>query len=94
MKGYGKYLSNAEEVCKLIRYHWAIENNLHHCHDVILGEDRSLRRKDNAAQNVNIIHKIALFFLERLKSRSKSSFNALQKINALRKPSQILSSDL
>ncbi|PDP45284.1 ISAs1 family transposase, partial [Porphyromonas gingivalis] len=36
---------------------------------------------------------IALFFLERLKSTSKRSFNALQKINALRKPSQILSSD-
>ncbi|ERJ67547.1 hypothetical protein HMPREF1554_00935 [Porphyromonas gingivalis F0569] len=30
MKGYGKYLSNAKEVCKLIRYHWAIENNLHY----------------------------------------------------------------
>ncbi|ATS02551.1 ISAs1 family transposase [Porphyromonas gingivalis] len=90
---YISSLSNAEKVCKLIRNHWAIENNLHYCLDVILGEDRSLRRKDNAAKKVNIIYKIALFFLERLKSTSKRSFNALQKINALRKPSQILSSD-
>lgn len=36
---YISSLSNAEEVCKLIRNHWAIENNLHYCLDVILGED-------------------------------------------------------
>ena len=33
---YISSLSNAEKVCKLIRNHWAIENNLHYCPNIIL----------------------------------------------------------
>lgn len=36
-----------------------------------MGEDKFLRRKGNAAENASIIHKIALFFLERLKKKKK-----------------------
>ncbi|MFV0554268.1 MAG: transposase, partial [Mangrovibacterium sp.] len=52
--------------------HWSIENNLHWNLDVIFDEDNNLKKKDNSAQNFNIISKIALALLEREKS-SKAS---------------------
>ena len=64
-------LTDPKEVFSLIRDHWAVENNLHYCLDVILGEDQSLKRKDNEAKNWNIINKIVLFFLEKQKEKTK-----------------------
>lgn len=90
---YISSLKECERVFKMIRSHWAIENNLHYCLDVLFNEDQSLRRKDNSAKNVNIMYKIALFFLERLRSQKKRTFDAYQKINALKEPSQILETD-
>lgn len=46
-----------------IRNHWAIENNLHWVLDVSFGEDASRKRARYAAQNFNIITKVALTFL-------------------------------
>lgn len=86
-------LSDPNKVFHLIRNHWAIENNLHYCLDVIMGEDRSLRRKGNAAKNVNIIHKMVLFFLERLKKKKKRALAALQKMNAMKEPTDIINMD-
>lgn len=86
-------LSDPNKVFHLIRNQWAIENNLHYCLDVIMGEDKSLRRKGNAAKNVNIIHKMALFFLERLKKKKKKALAALQKINATKQPADIINMD-
>ena len=90
---YISSLKECERVFKMIRSHWAIENNLHYCLDVLFDEDQSLRRKDNSAKNVNIMYKIALFFLERLRCQKKRTFDAYQKINALKEPSQILKTD-
>lgn len=90
------YISSLEDnakVFEMIRSHWAIENNLHYCLDVIFNEDQSLRRKQNSAKNVNIMYKITLFFLERLRAQKKRTFDAYQKINALKEPSQILQTD-
>ncbi|WP_211836698.1 transposase [Porphyromonas levii] len=83
-------LTDPKEVFALIRDHWAVENNLHYCLDVILGEDQSLKRKDNEAKNWNIINKIALFFLEKQKEKTKIPIKNLRKRNATMKPSQIL----
>lgn len=83
-------LSDPNRIFHLIRNHWAIENNLHYCLDVIMGEDKSLRRKGNAAKNVNIIYKMALFFLERWKKKKKKALAAIQKINATKEPSDII----
>ena len=90
---YISSLEDNEKVFEMIRSHWAIENNLHYCLDVIFDEDQSLRRKENSAKNVNIMYKIALFFLERLRAQKRRTFDAYQKINALKKPSQILQTD-
>ena len=83
-------LSDPSKIFNLIREHWAVENNLHYCLDVFFNEDRSLRRKGNAHKNVNIVYKAALFFLERVKASTGRSFNALKKICATGKPSDIL----
>lgn len=47
-----------------IRGHWAIENNLHWCLDVVFKEDSSKRRKGNSAVNFNLVAKIALKLIE------------------------------
>ena len=43
------------EYAKATREHWAIENELHWCLDVGFREDESRARKDNSAENFNII---------------------------------------
>lgn len=86
-------LQDPDKVFRLIRSHWAVENNLHYCLDVVLGEDKSLRHRGNVAKNVNVIHKIALFFLERLKKKKKRALAALQKINATKAPTDIITTD-
>lgn len=43
-----------------VRKHWAIENQLHWCLDVIFDEDSSRARKDNSPLNLNVLRKTAL----------------------------------
>ena len=53
-------LTNLDEFADSVRKHWAIENNLHWCLDVIFKEDASRARKDNSPLVLNIMRKIAL----------------------------------
>lgn len=48
---------------RLIRGHWAIENNLHWQLDLTFREDQCRLRKGNAALNANILRKTALYLL-------------------------------
>jgi len=57
--------STAEMFNQWVRWHWAIENNLHWCLDVAFGEDLSRKRKANAAQNFNVVRKTAMAMLAR-----------------------------
>jgi predicted transposase YbfD/YdcC len=50
---------------QVIRSHWGVENKLHWVLDVIFNEDKSLKKKDNAAVNLNMITKIALALIEK-----------------------------
>jgi predicted transposase YbfD/YdcC len=54
---------NAFAFCGLIRNHWSIENELHWFLDVVFDEDRSTTRKDNGAENLSTIRKLALQIL-------------------------------
>ncbi|QZT37191.1 hypothetical protein K5X82_18495 [Halosquirtibacter xylanolyticus] len=58
--------------------HWAIENNLHWCLDVIFREDNKQRKKENSAANFSIIYKIALNLMQmtddRKSKEKKGSF--------------------
>ena len=44
----------------LARGHWAVENGLHWHLDVIFRDDDCRARKDNAAQNLSLLRKLAL----------------------------------
>jgi predicted transposase YbfD/YdcC len=54
------HLKNAQFFLSVIRNHWRIENELHYVLDVTFNEDYSRKRKKNAAENFNIIRKLAL----------------------------------
>lgn len=47
-----------EELARIIRKHWQIENNLHWVLDMYFYEDLSRNRKDNALENLSIVRKI------------------------------------
>jgi len=62
----------SKEAAKVIREHWAIENNLHWSLDVTLGEDSSTKRKNNAAANYSIFLKMALNHLKKVDKKGVS----------------------
>lgn len=61
---------NAEQIMNYKRSHWGVENNLHWVLDMAFREDESRARKDNSAENFNVIRQIAFNIL-----KSEKSFN-------------------
>ena len=53
-------LTDVKKAATAMRSHWGIENGLHWVLDNIFDEDFSTLRKDNSAQNLNIMRKFAL----------------------------------
>lgn len=47
-----------------IRSHWSIENELHWTLDVVFGEDKSRKRKQNEAENFSLLRRMALNVLK------------------------------
>jgi predicted transposase YbfD/YdcC len=62
---------SAEEFLKYIRGHWSIENQLHWMLDVVFREDECRVRTGNAALNLNILRKMALHRLKKMKMEKK-----------------------
>ncbi len=54
----------ANEIMKHKRSHWSIENKLHWVLDMAFREDESRARKDNSAENFNVLRQIALNILK------------------------------
>lgn len=65
-------LSNAENLLKITRQHWSIENKLHWVLDVIFKEDLSTKQAGNATENFSVITKIALNLLKNNTSKKLS----------------------
>ena len=63
---------NANLLNSSIRDHWSVENNLHWTLDVEFGEDKSRKRAGNAAENNNIVLKMALTLLTNDSSKKLS----------------------
>lgn len=55
---------NAKKIGECIRHHWAIENSLHWCLDVVFNEDQSRIRKGHAPENIALIRRFALSLLK------------------------------
>lgn len=53
-------ITDVERFAYAVRKHWAIENQLHWCLDVIFDEDISRARKDMSPLNLNVLRKTAL----------------------------------
>lgn len=53
-------LTDLKRFAYAVRKHWAIENQLHWCLDVIFYEDDSRARKDHSPLNLNVLRKTAL----------------------------------
>lgn len=56
-------LTDVNLAAKAMRSHWGIENKLHWVLDTVFDEDYSRVRKDNSAQNLNVIRKITMNLL-------------------------------
>lgn len=56
-------LKDAGLAAKAMRCHWSIENKLHWVLDTVFEEDYCRVRKDNSAQNLNIIRKLVINLL-------------------------------
>ena len=55
---------NAKQIMKYKRNHWTVENNLHWVLDMAFREDESRARKDNSAENFNVIRQFAFNILK------------------------------
>ena len=71
--------SNAKLLNNSVRSHWGIENKLHWTLDVVMKEDNRLVRKDNLPENLNMIKKIAIGFLNQEKTQIISKPLKMQK---------------
>ena len=58
----------AKEIMQYKRNHWSVENSLHWVLDMAFREDDSRARKDNSAENFNVIRQIAFNILKSEKS--------------------------
>ncbi|HEY2144827.1 MAG TPA: ISAs1 family transposase [Steroidobacteraceae bacterium] len=54
-----KYIP-AKKLLRIVRSHWAIENQLHWVLDVVFDEDGNRTRKDNAPENLAILRRLAI----------------------------------
>ena len=64
--------SMPQQINKVIRDHWAIENSLHWVLDVSFGEDQSRIRKGNGPENMSIMRHCAINMIRRYKSKRQS----------------------
>ena len=69
--------SNAKRILDVVRKHWSIENELHWVLDVAMNEDHSRVRKDQAPENLAVLHHIALNLLKQEKT-AKGGIRAKQ----------------
>lgn len=60
---------SAEQFASYKRDHWGIENSLHWVLDIAFREDESRARKDNSAENLNIIRHMAVNLLRQEKTK-------------------------
>ncbi|OWY19412.1 ISAs1 family transposase, partial [Sphingobacteriales bacterium UPWRP_1] len=71
-----------------VREHWSIENHLHWHLDVTFNEDGNRSRAGNAPQNLNILRKMALHRISRMKDKlslKKRRFRASMNLDYLQK---------
>ena len=89
MSYYISSIEDSKRIFRAIRDHWKIENQLHYMLDVYLGEDGWSKRAGEAAINMELMAKIDLFILQRLKSKLGKSIPRVQMFLAKLYPLQL-----
>ena len=75
-----------EELAKIIRKHWQIENNLHWVLDMYFYEDLNRNRKDNSMENLSILKKLCYNIIKMDKRYDRVNKNGnLVKLSSKRK---------
>ena len=68
----------AEHLGRLIRRHWAIENELHWSLDVTFGEDRNRTRDRNASANLGVVRRTVVSLLKQSRATGSKKLKAYQ----------------
>ena len=89
MSYYISSIEDSKRIFRAIRDHWKIENQLHYMLDVYLGEDGWSKRAGEAAINMELMAKIDLFILQRLKAKLGKSIPRVQMFLARLNPLQL-----
>ena len=89
MSYYISSIEDSKRIFRAIRDHWKIENQLHYMLDVYLGEDGWSKRAGEAAINMELMAKIDLFILQRLKAKLGKSIPRVQMFLAKINPLQL-----
>lgn len=87
-------VEDSKRVFRAIRDHWKIENLLHYMLDVYLSEDGWSRPAGEGAKNMELLAKIDLFILQRLKTKLGKSIPHVQMLLAKLNPLQLLNLEL
>lgn len=69
-----------EELSKVIRSEWQIENNLHWYLDTVFKEDSNKCYIENSQKNLNIIRKFCLAIIKQIKGEYNLSVNSVRQI--------------
>ena len=91
---YISSLQDSKRVFRAIRDHRKIENQLHYMLDVYLGEEGWSKRAGEAAKNMELLAKIDLFILQRLKAKLGKSIPRVQMLLAKLTPRQLFDLEL
>ena len=69
-----------EQLSKVIRSEWQIENNLHWYLDTVFKEDSNKSYIENSQKNLNIIRKFCLAIIKQIKEEYNFSVNSVRQI--------------
>ena len=69
-----------EQLSKVIRSEWQIENNLHWYLDTVFKEDSNKSYIENSQKNLNIIRKFCLAIIKQVKDEYKLSVNSVRQV--------------
>jgi len=86
MSYYISSIEDSKRIFRAIRDHWKIENQLHYMLDVYLGEDGWSKRAGEADINMELMAKIDLFILQRLKAKLGKSIPPGAIVRIMRQP--------
>jgi len=62
---------DVEKFARAVRGHWGVENSLHWCLDVQMGEDQSRARTGHAAENLATLRRLVLNLLKRDRTKKR-----------------------